>query len=315
MPRTARIDVPGQVYHVISRGIERRELFYKEEDYLDFTARLSTWLAQTGAKCLAWCLMPNHFHLLVLRGDRPLSERMHHVMTGYAVSFNLRHQRAGHLFQNRYKAMICSMDEYFMELVPYIHLNPLRANLVKDLAGLEGYKWCGHRAAMGGGKDGVLQRDILLARFGDTEPEAVRKYLSAMVEKAESMTGRDMSGAGMPRDFGGEAASFDQRVLGGSDFLESVLRAAGEKMGRVKKGREEVLAAVEAATGVSRSDIMRRTRERGPARARAIFCYLCREECGICCTELAREMGICQSAVSKLASKGRFLAESAKIVI
>lgn len=100
MPRQARIDVPGQVYHVMARGIERGRIFLGEDDYADFRARIGVWLKRSGAKCLAWCMMPNHFHFLVLRGERPLSELMHHAMTGYAINFNLRHGRAGHLFQN-----------------------------------------------------------------------------------------------------------------------------------------------------------------------------------------------------------------------
>lgn len=101
MPRKARIDIPGQLYHVMSRGIERRRIFIDDEDYADFRDRTALWLKRSGGKCLAWSLMPNHFHFLFLRGERPLSELMHHVMTGYAVNFNLRHRRAGHLFQNR----------------------------------------------------------------------------------------------------------------------------------------------------------------------------------------------------------------------
>ena len=74
MPRQARIDVPGQMYHVMSRGIERGRIFIDEEDYADFLERIAVWLNKSGGKCLAWCLMPNHFHFLVLRGARPLSE-------------------------------------------------------------------------------------------------------------------------------------------------------------------------------------------------------------------------------------------------
>lgn len=154
MPRKARVDVPGQYYHVISRGIERREIFSEDEDYADFLGRFEAWLKQCGGKCLAWCLMPNHFHFLLLRGERPLSELMHHVMTGYAVNYNLRHRRCGHLFQNRYKSIICGQEEYFLQAAPYIHLNPLRAGLVKNLQDLGNYPWSGHRALVTGAPDG-----------------------------------------------------------------------------------------------------------------------------------------------------------------
>lgn len=323
MPRQARIDVPGQVYHVMARGIERGRIFLGEDDYADFRDRISVWLNRSGAKCLAWCLMPNHFHFLVLRGERPLSELMHHAMTGYAINFNLRHGRAGHLFQNRYKAIICDFNAYFMELVPYVHLNPLRARLAGDTVGLAAYKWCGHRAALGGGEDGILDRDALLQYFGDSEGEAVSEYRRIMEEKAGAASQRNLSGGGLVRSLGaGRAASqtdgktfSDQRILGEGDFVEGVLRRAGQALQKEKKSRAEVLAEVEAATGMSREDILRRTREHGPAAARALYCYLCREESGGTLSELPKELGITQSAVSKLASKGRLLAGRMKIVI
>lgn len=326
MPRQARIDVPGQVYHVMSRGIERGSIFLGEDDYLDFQKRIGVWLNKSGAKCLAWSLMPNHFHFLVLRGERPLSELMHHVMTGYAINFNLRHRRAGHLFQNRYKAIICDLEEYFLEVAPYIHLNPLRARLVQDLDGLAAYKWCGHCAVINGGEDGILNRDSLLCHFGGSEGEAVAKYMQVMRAKAEEMRLKALSGGGLPRSLNGKSDVLkafraggkvfpDQRILGEGDFVEAVLRAAGEAMQKTRKSRAEVLAEVETATGISREDILRRTRERGPASARAIYCYLCREAAGGSAVELTGELGITQSAISKLASRGRILAERMKIVI
>ncbi len=325
MPRQARIDIPGQLYHVMSRGIERREIFLYDEDYSDFKERIAVWLAKTGSKCLAWSLMPNHFHLLVLRGVRPLSEMMHHAMTGYAINFNLRHRRAGHLFQNRYKAILCDLEGYLLQLVPYIHLNPLRARIVKNLAELEGYKWCGHCAAVGGPSDGILARNELLAHFGDSGQAALEKYRSAIAENAATTEKQDLSGGGMLRSFGGanailrsfragEKAFSDQRILGESDFVESVLRAAGETMKKRNKSRTEVIAEVENITGINRRDIFRRTRERGPAQARAIYCYLCKER-GESAGKLMHELGIGQSAVSRLASRGQVLSGKWKIII
>src|SRR3989339_1457728 len=130
MPRQPRIDIEGHLYHVIARGIERGKIFRDTMDYEDFLTRFKTAPEKTGGKCLAWCLMPNHFHLLILRGKQPLAEIMRRVMTGYAVGFNIRHKRSGHLFQNSYKSILCDEEEYLLELVAYIHLNPLRAGMV-----------------------------------------------------------------------------------------------------------------------------------------------------------------------------------------
>ena len=156
MPRQSRIDYPGYLYHVMARGIERRKIFIGETDYEDFMGRLEKCLRKTDSRCLAFSLLPNHFHLLILRGQNSLAEFMWRLMTGYAVNFNRRHNRVGHLFQNRYKAVLCDLDSYLLELVAYIHLNPLRAGLVKGLGALRKYRWCGHGTVMGRGGMRIL---------------------------------------------------------------------------------------------------------------------------------------------------------------
>ncbi|MDO8803526.1 MAG: transposase [Elusimicrobiota bacterium] len=326
MPRQARIDIPGQLYHVMSRGIERRKIFLSEEDCADFLERMGVWLKKSGGKCLAWCLIPNHFHFLLLRGDRPLSEVMHHVMTGYAVNFNGRHHRVGHLFQNRYKAIICDADEYLLGLVPYIHLNPLRAKLVGSLAELENYKWCGHACAVNGAPDEVLDRAELLGHFSGDEETAVDKYKALMKEKAADSANAALSAGGLQRSLGGagnalpalragDKARSDPRILGEGDFVEAILRAANEALAAPLKSREELLKTVEQSTGVPRKEILRPSHCWAPAQARALYCYLCKEKGGVSGAELRRELKIGQSAVSRLAAKGRKLAETQKLVI
>lgn len=318
MPRQARIDIPGQAYHIMSRGIERRAIFLDEKDYSDFRDRIGIWLRKSGGKCLAWVLMPNHFHLLVLRGAGTLSDMMHHAMTGYAINFNLRHNRAGHLFQNRYKAIICDLEKYLLELVPYIHLNPLRARLVKNLTELAGYKWCGHRSALGCVSDDVLDRAALLANIGENEKSALAKYKLLMAEKSGAAVCPDFEGGGRLRSIAsgptvlrvvraGEKSLSDQRILGESEFVESILRSAGEAAGKKTRTRAEILNEIEKSTGIAKADILRPSRARKPAYARAIYCCRCKDECGSSGTELKSELGINQGAVSKLIAKGRAL--------
>ena len=316
MPRQARVDVPGQCYHVMSRGIERREIFNGEEDYTDFIGRFQEWLNKFRGKCLAWCLMPNHFHFVVIRGTRPLSELMHHVMTGYAVNFNLRRGRAGHLFQNRYKAIICGFDEYFMQLVPYIHLNPLRSGLVRDLGDLVNYKWCGHAALATGGEDGVIDKQELLQHFGDSEAAALSNYARLMVEKAKE------HGLAAPSARQGEqlwalrkAGACGRGMFGGDDFVEGLLKADEKTIDRESKSRAELLAEVSRLTGIQRAEILRPSRNRESARARAIYCYLCKEEAGVSGPELMAELKINQSGISKLINKGRDLIKPVQLGI
>ena len=106
-------------------------------------------MADTDTACFAWSLIPDHFHLLFKTGSVPLSTLMRRLLTGYAISFNRRHHRCGHLFPNRYKSILCQEDSYLLELTRYIHLNPLRAKLVKSMKALDRYKYSGHGVIMG----------------------------------------------------------------------------------------------------------------------------------------------------------------------
>ena len=141
---------------MMARGIERRDIFKDDKDRKALLARLAIILEETQTQCYAWSLIPNHFHLLLRTGPIPLSKVMRRLMTGYAVSFNRRHKRSGHLFQNRYKSIVCEEDPYLLELIRYIHLNPLRAGLVNDLKELDKYPWTGHSAILGRCKNPLI---------------------------------------------------------------------------------------------------------------------------------------------------------------
>ncbi len=136
MPRQSRLDFSGALHHIMGRGIERRAIFAGDEDRDDFLARLETLVKKESLFVYAWALMPNHFHLLVRTTKTPLSHAMRKLMSGYAGYFNRHHRRVGHVFQNRFKSILCEEETYFLELVRYIHLNPVRAGLVKSMDGL-----------------------------------------------------------------------------------------------------------------------------------------------------------------------------------
>ncbi len=138
MPRSARLDAPGVLHHIIIRGIERRAIFKNDFDRENFLERLSSLVPETQSICYAWVFMSNHAHFLLRSGSQGVAHLMRRLLTGYAVSFNRRHRRHGPLFQNRYKSIICQEDAYFKELVRYIHLNPVRAKTVPDLSGTAG---------------------------------------------------------------------------------------------------------------------------------------------------------------------------------
>ena len=144
MPRQARLDALGAVHHVMARDMEGVDLFRTDKDREDFLSRLAEQCEAEALKVYAWAFLFNHLHLLVRTGNRPIFVSMRKILTGYVVRFNRRHQRQGHLFQNRYKSIICEEDPYLMELTRYIHLNPLRAGIVGTVKGIGRYPWTGH---------------------------------------------------------------------------------------------------------------------------------------------------------------------------
>jgi putative transposase len=176
MPRGARLDVPGTLHHVMVRGIERRTIVDEDEDREDFLSRVGTLAGETGTAIYAWALMGNHAHILLRSGAGGLPTFMRRLLSGYAASYNRRHRRHGHLFQNRYKSIVCEEDPYFKELVRYIHLNPVRAKLVDSLGKLERYPWCGHGVVLGRRRWDWQDRDYVLSWFGRKEGEAREAY-------------------------------------------------------------------------------------------------------------------------------------------
>ena len=176
MPRQPRLDTPGALHHVMGRGIDGIEIFGDQKDRTDFLDRLSNLCKADAFAVYAWTLMDNHFHLLLRTGKLSLSDSMRKLLTGYAVNYNRRHKRYGHLFQNRYKSILCEDDPYLLELTRYIHLNPLRAGVVKELKELNVYQWCGHSVIMGSIKLSWQDSDTILAYFGKRRKRAIGKY-------------------------------------------------------------------------------------------------------------------------------------------
>lgn len=132
MARPLRIEYSGAFYHVLNRGLERRAIFREEKDYQHFLSRLLEAYRKYGMVCHTFCLMPNHYHLLVETPQGNLSLAMRHVDGFYTQHFNRRHRRVGPLFQGRYKAVLIEKESYALELSRYIHLNPVKASLAQD---------------------------------------------------------------------------------------------------------------------------------------------------------------------------------------
>lgn len=321
MPRQARIDAPCALHHVIARGIERSKIFRESADYEDFLRRLGQLLVQSETKCYAWALIPNHFHLLLKTGNVPIATLMRRLLSGYATGFNRRHQRSGHLFQNRYKSILCQEDAYLRELVRYIHLNPLRARLVPNTDSLAEYPYCGHGVILGKRRCEWQSTEELLSLFSGTLRAARDKYQEYLTEGASLGKQPGLTGGGLVRSAGGwagvqelrTAGNFqksDERILGDGDFVESVLAEADEQLTRRYRYKangislEHLIQAVAAYTGIEPRQLAGSSKLRRIVRARNLCSYWAVTELGVSMTEVAKLLQIALSTVSMAVQKG-----------
>ncbi len=203
MPRQARLDAPGTLHHVMIRGIGRSVIFEDDHDRRDFISRTGLLAQETGTRIVAWALMRNHVHLLLFSGPAGISKFMRRLLTGYALRYNRRHRRNGHLFQNRYKSIVCEEGTYLLELVRYIHLNPLRTGQVKSLEELEQYPWSGHRVIIGKDKNDWQEREYVLSQFHKKEGRAIGDYRKFMEDGKGQGRRPDLVGGGLVRSLGG----------------------------------------------------------------------------------------------------------------
>ena len=320
MPRQARLDIPGTLHHVMVRGIEKQNIFQDKEDRQAFVDRLRTLTRDTGTRVLAWALMDNHVHLLLISGPPGLPTFMRRLLTGYAIAYNRRHQRFGHLFQNRYKSILCELDAYLLELVRYIHLNPLRAEAVKDLEELESYPWCGHGVLTGRQKNDWQKRVFVLGFFGSTVRKAVRAYRE-FVEAGKDLGPRpELVGGGLIRSLGGwskvlslrqrgETEAYDERILGSGDFVQAVQEEADRKLARQIRTRKKAgsLARIIRErcreAGVNERELRSGSRRRAVSELRRNICIYLYRELGIPLAEIARQVGVGTTGVA-MAVKG-----------
>ena len=322
MPRKARIDAPGALHHIIVRGIDRCDIFRDEVDCENFLSRLGRLLTEPSTACLAWALMGNHAHLLLRTGLVPISTLMRRLLTGYAQQFNRRHRRHGVLFQNRYKSILCEEDAYLIELVRYIHLNPVRAGTIKDMDALRDYPRSGHSALMGKITRDWQETDYVLGLFGDTRRAARKAYQGFVAKGLPDGTRPELVGGGLIRSAGGWLAVTalrhsgmlimgDERILGSGDFVASVLQHAGEQYEkktlaqRKGIGLDTLIGKVADHFRLEPARLQAPGRQRLLARARSLICALAVDRLGTSGREVSRRLNLSASAVSKLTQRGR----------
>jgi putative transposase len=317
MPRKPRLDAPGALHHIMGRGIERTSIFRTDQDREDFLKRLADLCRAGELIVYAWSLMPNHFHLLLRTGRQSISKSMRKLLTGYVVNFNLRHKRHGHLFQNRYKSILCEDDPYLLELTRYIHLNPLRAGIVRSLEQLRNYRWTGHSAILGRVRRDWQDIDTVLGYFGKGK-RAVEKYEQYVREGISRGKRPELVGGGLIRSLGGWSqvlslrrkgikAASDERILGRDEFIQWLMFEAEEReketlrLGREVPGLLNLAKRIMRGEGIEESEFRSGTRKREVVRARRLFCQLAIGKMGYPGAEVARFLGVTTSSVNRLA--------------
>lgn len=241
MARKPRLHIPGATYHVILRGNARDDIFFEDEDRYRFYLLLQEGVERFGHRIHAFCLMTNHVHLAVQVGEVPLSKIIQNVSFRYTRWVNWRKNRTGHLFQGRHKAYLVDVDEYLLQLVRYIHLNPVRVGL----ATLPGdYQWSSHRSYIGKEALPWLATDWILSQFAPTIGKARRGFAAFVADGMAEGHRPEFHGSGMT----------DSRCIGEDRFVEQALVRATTYAER-RYSVQELIAAVCEVYGVGEERI------------------------------------------------------------
>ncbi|MBI2358921.1 MAG: transposase [Deltaproteobacteria bacterium] len=286
MARRVRVEYAGALYHVITRGNQRQRIFRDDRDREKYLEILSGLKKQFSFRISAYVLMLNHTHLLLQSGEVPLSRIMQRLGSSYTQYFNRRHRQVGHLFQGRYKAILCDKDSYLLELTRYLHLNPVRAKVVKEPGE---YKWSSYGGYVRKGQGQPwLDSTEVLEQFSGNVNEARKHYRRFVLEGI---------GDGHKEEY---YDVLEGRFLGDKAFAEEI-KAKAEVPGyvRMKIKPEALLEAACAVLGRRRAEVVGAGKDRERVRAREAICYIGRNCTELSVTLLARHLGVDATCVSR----------------
>ena len=274
MARKPRVHFSGALYHVIARGNQRQDIFLDDADFQTYLAYLSEYKSKFSFHLYAYALMKNHLHLLLAVKETPLSKAMQVLQFRYTRYFNKRYKKVGHLFQGRYKAILCDKDSYLLELIRYVHLNPVRAGVVKSP---EEYPWTGHWEYLRKDPGTLVDKTWVLRQLGRTKPFARRRYRQFVWEALREVHQEKYYRVK------------DQRYLGGNEFVEEIeKRRESLGVGYWDIPMEEIVRKVGDGMEVPWDRMHSVTRERRGAYGRGVAGYLGRKLAGLPVKEIAR---------------------------
>ena len=292
MPRGPRVDAPSAVQHVTARGIDKQPIFIDDADCTEFVERLARVVNAGELRVFAWALVWNHLHLLVETGSS-LARAMQSLLTGYAMYFNRRHARVGHVFQNRYYSRLCTSEGYFRRLVQYVHLNPLGAGIVSSLSELDRYPFSGHSAVMGLRRRPWQDTKYVLDLFGSSPIAARRAYRAFIAD-----------GVGTVSDDKAPDEPLDVEPVGTPPSEVRVEPSSPSDVAfRLAMG--EVLLRVCRAVGIAPAALKSGSTNRKCCLARDGLAFLWMEMIGGSARALVEEAGIARGAVYRCVRRGR----------
>ncbi|WP_051273144.1 transposase [Desulfotruncus alcoholivorax] len=274
MARKPRIHFPGALYHVMVRGNNGEKVLLDDihkRKYFDVLARYKEKL---GFKLYAYCIMDNHAHFLIEVQDISLSQIMQRIQQVYTQWFNRKYSRTGHVFQQRYKALLCDKDSYLLQLIRYIHNNPVKANLN---GGIE-YKWSSHAYYVGKEKGDFIDMSEVLSIFSANSREALKQYLRFMNQKPEKIIYKNF------------------------EELQPKMQAVKNKEAKKKISIDEIMETICINENVNIDELTRRTKIQRISDIRKAIVLLSERYCKITNTVLAQKLNLPLSMISKIKS-------------
>jgi len=277
MARKTRIQYKGCLYHIMVRGNNGEFVFDKEEDKQMYAALIRSYKEKYSFKLYSYCVLDNHVHLLIEQEDEPLSKIMQGIQQSYTQRYNKKYYRTGHVFQQRYKANICNKDQYLLQLIRYIHYNPVEAGLDKGI----NYKWSSHNEYISNKESELIEVDYILGLFGDNKKSAVESYKKFM-------------------EIGSKVEKDDI-----SQFLLEEIQYCDEEKDNTKGMQiAEIINIVCELEGICVQEVIKRSKIRKYSDIRKAIVLLSEKYFNITATELAGNLNIPLSMVSKIKSGG-----------
>jgi putative transposase len=303
MARKPRIEFKGAFYHVITRGNQRQKVFKDKDDFLKYLEILSNYKIRYKYFLYAFVLMNNHLHLLIETQEILLSKILQGINQSYTTYFNRKYKTVGHLFQGRYKAILCDRDEYLLSLVKYIHSNPVRAKIVKTP---DEYQWSSHHSyTKRTDRVTMVDTDQVLRMFSEDKQRA-RKLYSAYISDSQIVKKEDVYN------------TIGQRILGSEEFLDRVMERYDGKLKKEKREREytlyEIAKGIEKIFGVTLKQIRERSRSENITLGRRLL-NLVAKEYGYKGKEIGQYIRKDPALVTRdLREKGKLKKEMGKVI-